>query len=368
MEFDTKTNSGAGQNAAVELTRRDILAGGLAVLAAAAAPGLALGQERRARPAFIDVHHHALIDFWFEAAQSRIAAQQVGGRIGPQWRGWTPEKSLVAMDRNNVAMAVLSITAPGIWFGDLSAAHALTRRCNERMAEIAHAKPDRFGFAAHLSLPDIDGSLAEIDYAYDVLKADGIGLMTNYDGKYLGHASFMPIFAALNQRKAVVVVHPTTADCCLPTMPDVPPSTIEFLHDTDRAILNLMATGCLHRFPDIRFVFSHAGGSMAQMLGRVARTVANTPELSEKVPDGAVAAFQRLYFDVANSANRGAFGALTAYVSTTQIVFGSDHPVAPMEGTLDGLKSLNLSRQDYARIAQQNALRLFPQFASRMRV
>jgi predicted TIM-barrel fold metal-dependent hydrolase len=344
-------------------TRRALVLSGAAAAAAAALP--AAGQAPS--PAgLIDVHHHAIPDFWFEAAKPGIMAQ-VGGRLGPQWTGWTPQTSLAAMDRNRVAMALLSITAPGVWIGGVTRSRSLTHRCNERLAEIVRTRPDRFGFHAALALPDVDGSVAEIEHAYDVLHADGVGLMTSYDGKYLGDKRFTPVFEALNRRKAVVYVHPAAPACCTALMPDVSPNYIEFLHDTNRAILNLMFTGTLHRFPDIRFVFSHSGASLPMMAGRVAGLLARDPETAAKVPEGFEASFRKLHFDVANAANRAAFGALTAIVPTSQVVFGTDYPIIPIEATAGGLERLSLSAADYAGVAQSNALRLYPQLAERMR-
>jgi predicted TIM-barrel fold metal-dependent hydrolase len=343
-------------------TRRLLIFGGLA---GAVAPAHVLAQPSLRSTGRIDVHHHAVPDFWFEAIKPALTAQ-VGGRIGPQWMGWTPEKSLAAMDRQNVALALLSISAPGTWFNGRTASRALTRRCNDYLAAIAHARPDRFGFHATLALPDVEGSLREIDHAYDNLHADGVGLMTSYGGKYLGDPAFDPIFAALNKRKAVVYVHPVAPACCTALMPDVSPNFIEFLHDTNRTILNLMFTGSLSRYRDIRFIFSHAGGSLPMMAGRVAGLAASTPEVAAKTPEGVEAELRRLHYDVANAANPAAIGALTAVVPTSQIVFGTDFPIIAMEATTNGLGRLQLTAQDASGIARDNALRLYPHLAARL--
>jgi predicted TIM-barrel fold metal-dependent hydrolase len=313
----------------------------------------------------IDVHHHALPDFWLDAARPAIAAQ-VGGRIGPQWSGWTPAKSLEVMDRHHIDLALLSISAPGVWFGDKAASRGLTRRCNEALAEMVKTRPDRFGFHAALALPDVEGSLREIDHAFDVLKADGIGLMTSYGGKYLGDPTFTPVFEALNRRKAVVYVHPVSPACCTALMPAVSPNFIEFLQDTNRTVLSLMFTGTLRRFRDITFIFSHAGGSLPMMAGRISGLVASYPEAAAAIPDGFLSEFRRLYFDVANSTNRAAFGALAELVPMTQVVIGTDFPIVPIEATVNGLGGLPLSPDDRQRLAAGNALRLYPALAARI--
>lgn len=346
------------------LSRRQWIVGGLAsALAASAAsaqPAPPVG------PPLIDIHHHAIPDFWFEAAKAGIAAQ-VGGRIGPQWTSWSPESSLAAMDRQNVAMALLSISAPGVWFGDDMAGRALARRCNDALAAMVRSRPERFGFHATLALPDVEGSLREIDRAYDELKCDGVGLMTSYGARYLGDPAFTPVLEALNRRKAVVYVHPVSPACCTTLMPYVSPNFVEFLQDTNRAILSLMFSGALRRFRDISWIFSHAGGSMPMLTGRVSGLVGAYPDALAQTPDGVEAELRRLHYDVANSANKAAYSALTAVVPTSQVVFGTDFPIIPVEATAGGLRRLGLTSDDMAAISNRNALALYPQLAARMK-
>jgi predicted TIM-barrel fold metal-dependent hydrolase len=127
---------------------------------------------------------------------------------------WTPEKSIDDMDKGGCAAAVVSITNPGLWFGDAAATKALARACNEYGASLVQKHPSRFGLFAAMPMPDVDATLKEIEYAYDVVKADGVGLMTSYGDTWLGHAAYRPVMEELNRRKAVVHVHPTAANCC----------------------------------------------------------------------------------------------------------------------------------------------------------
>ena len=125
-----------------------------------------------------------------------------------------PRKSIEDMDRGGVAAAVVSITNPGLWFGDAAVTRRLARACNDYGAKLVQDHPTRFGLFAAMPLPDVDATLKEIAYAYDTLKADGVGLLTSYGDTWLGNPAFRPVMEELNRRKAVVHVHPTAANCC----------------------------------------------------------------------------------------------------------------------------------------------------------
>src|SRR6202023_1889764 len=165
---------------------------------------------------------------------------------------WTPQVSLDLMDQNGVATAVGSITSPGIWFGNNQQGRFWARECNEFGARIAGDYPGRFGLFAAIPLPDTEGSLREIAYALDILKADGIGLVSNYDDKWPGDPAFTSVFEELNRRKAVVFIHPAAPSCCSHLMPGIAASTVEFLFDTSRAIISLLVNGTFSNFSGIR--------------------------------------------------------------------------------------------------------------------
>jgi hypothetical protein len=165
------------------------------------------------RLSLIDTHHHIVPPFFVAENRERIIAGG-GGRINPAYLTWTPEQAFAAMDKNGVARAVISLSASAFWFGDREAAVRTARRVNEYAADLVRSHKDRFGLFAIIPLPDTEASLREIDYAYSVLKADGIELATSYDEKWLGHPDYQPVFEELNRRKAVVFVHPTTPSCC----------------------------------------------------------------------------------------------------------------------------------------------------------
>ncbi len=309
----------------------------------------------------IDVHHHILPpEYVATVGDARIGPLILAGRT-PEW---TPQMSVEAMDRNGIATAVTSISAPGMWFGDHQETRHLSRVCNEYAATIQRDHPGRFGVFASLPLPDIDASLAEIAHALDVLGADGIGLLTSYGDRYPGDAAFAPVFDELDRRGAVVYFHPTNA-ACSQCLPEIPAATLDFPFDTTRAIVSLLFGGTFARCANIRFIFSHAGGTVPFLAERIAR-LAVRPEFKEKVPNGVVPELRRLYYDTALSANWLAFRSLLELVASDHVLFGSDYPFAPeatMTATVKGLAELGLPAGDLLGIERDNALALFPRLA-----
>jgi predicted TIM-barrel fold metal-dependent hydrolase len=233
--------------------RRTFLTATLASLSAAAvsARGVDNGQTalRGAGGGRIDVHHHFAPPAWITEVRGRPLLQLANTR-------WTPEQSIEDMDRGGVAAAVVSITNPGIWFGDAAQTRRLARGCNDYGATLVRDHPKRFGLFAVLPLPDVDATLAEIAHTYDSLQADGVGVLTSYGDTWLGHRSFRPVMEELNRRRALVAVHPTAANCCrnLDYAPGVGPGSIEYGTDTTRAIMGVAFSGDAARFPDIRFI------------------------------------------------------------------------------------------------------------------
>jgi predicted TIM-barrel fold metal-dependent hydrolase len=311
-------------------------------------------------PHRIDVHHHILPpDYVAEVGDDLIGPISVANRTPT----WSPQISIETMDRNGIATALTSISAPGFWFGDAKATQRLCRSANDYAAELRRDHPRRFGIFAALPLPDVDASLAEIRHSLDELKADGIGLLTNYGSKYPGDADFAPVFDELDRRGAVVYFHPTTATCnqC---QPEYPPATLDFPFDTTRAITSLLYGGTLARCRNIRWIFSHAGGALPFLAQRIARLAAR-PNFKEKVPNGVIPELQRLYYDTALSANWFAFRSLLELVTTDKVLFGSDYPFAPeatLVATVKGLAEMNLGDDALRAIERENALALFPQF------
>ena len=310
-------------------------------------------------PRRIDVHHHFFPSEYLKVQRAGIiAAADADPSI---FFSWTPERALGAMAETGVAFALSSPPLPGVWVsGDIPQTRKVTRIYNDGAADVARKYPARFGNFAALALPDVSGSLLETEYAFNTLKVDGISLLSSYDGKWLGDPLFDPVFADLNRRKTTVYVHPTTPACCNNIMPDVLTSNVEFLFDTTRTIMSLLYAGTFTRYPNVKFIFAHTGGTVADLSYRINAYAARHKDIADRNPDGALAAFKKLYYDVANSANPPAMAAILSLVPLSQILFGSDYPYVQIPVTTGGLDRLNYPPQNFAAINRDNALALFP--------
>ena len=328
--------------------RRSFVANGLGAAAATVLGGLpAFPQTTSAKPRRVDFHHHFLPPRHIE----KILAQR---ESGPPPK-WSPEISLEVMDKNGIATAIVGLVQPGVWLGNVQESRDLARYCNEYGAKMVADHPGRFGFFAAIPLPDTEGSLREIDYALGALKADGIGLMTEFDGKYLGDPGFMAVFEELNRRKAIVYTHPTQPQCCMGLVPGVSVSTIEYATDTTRTIASLVFSGTAARFPDIRFIFSHGGGTVPFLLGRF-----ETLAQARKMPAGAAPQLKKFYYEIAQSNHPGALDALLRLAPVSNVLFGSDYPLRPISEAVEGMSKYQFTAAQRAAIERENAQRLLP--------
>lgn len=305
----------------------------------------------------IDVHHHMLPPRYVEHGRDRLLGN---APAFAEVLRWTPQRSFEAMERNGIDKAVLSLTQPGLHFEDVPATRAMIRYCNEYGAELVRDHPGKLGFFATLPLTDIEGSLHEIEYAFDTLKADGVGLLTSYGDRWPGHGDFDPVFEELNRRNAVVFFHPNTPACCVNLIPDLTSPILEYLFNTARAIASLIASGTLSRLPNLRCIFCHAGGALTPQMRRLARAVDGNPKLKARVPAGAMAELTKLYYDSAQAANPENLGALLSLVPDTQILLGTDYPYLQPPVTIEPMEKLGFDAVRLSAIARGNALRLFP--------
>jgi predicted TIM-barrel fold metal-dependent hydrolase len=321
-------------------------------MARAAAPA------KSAKKGKIDVHHH-------------IAPPNPGGGVGGGGAAnWSPAIAVEEMDRNGVATGI-GYPGPVPVSPDVERGRKLAREWNEFGTQIGKDHPGRFGLFASLPLPDVEGALKEIEYAADVLHADGFGIATSYRDMWLGDAKLRPVFEELNRRKAVVFVHPIDAACCVPATltyekPPMSGAWIEWPMNTARTILSLMASGNLRELPGVRFIFCHDGGVMPLLISRLAGFTdwdAVGPEkLRALFPEGIEAEFRRLYFEGAQGYAPENMGALMKLVPLSHILFGTDYNRFPISHSVRLFESLKLAPAARRAIERDNAAALLPRW------
>jgi len=318
---------------AMSCTRRRFLGAFAGLGAATLLADRPAGAQAPDKPFRIDVHHHL--------SSPGFIAEISGRRTGqvPLMK-WTVAQSLADMDQGGVATSILSISEPSVFFGNFDAARKLARETNEFGAKLIADHPGRFGMFATVPLPDVDGSLREIEYALDTLKMDGICMMTDYQGKFIGDPAFRPVLEELNRRKAVVYTHPFRNDCCRNLVPDVFEPLIELGTDTTRTIASLLFSGSAEQFPDIRWIFSHAGGTAPFLMQRFTYYFDARKDLQPRLPRGPAYYMQRFHYDTANAMTIHPLASLTKLVTPTQIVFGTDFPFLTAKATAAGLREV----------------------------
>ena len=351
-----------------QASRRQFLreAGALAAAAWAPKPSSAqLATPGNITPRIIDVHHH-IYPPDYTRENLHLLTESGGGLPASVYLEWTPARAIEQMDRAGVGTAIASISSPGVWFAQGQAGRMRARECNDHGARMIRDHPGRFGMFAAIPLPDTEGSLREIEYALDVLRLDGIGIFTHYAGKWLGDASFAPVFEELNRRRAVVFVHPVSA-CCLSSGSSGLARHAEHPMDMTRAMAQLLLSGTLVRFPDIRFIFAHAGGSLLPNVERLNYLIGRmTPEQRDmRAPQGVEHEFLRHFYDVANVAQMPAWAqGLRALIPPSQVLFGSNEPFSSSMLAGDSLTQLGLASGHLEGMQRDNALRLFPRLSA----
>jgi predicted TIM-barrel fold metal-dependent hydrolase len=347
-------------------SRRQVLAGIGAAGAAAMLPAPAVRGEpakTSINKTLIDTHHH-----FYPPSYLAKQIEWEGARKIPPYPGvsdWTPARDIEMMDKNGIRTAVVSLAStPGLWF-DAGAEEAAktVRICQDFAAEMRRDYPGRYGVFAPLSMMNIDVTLKEIEYAFDTLQADGVNLQTNYGDKWLGDATYKPVLEELNRRKAVVYVHPLVAACCGRLSVGAFPAVIEVPHDTTRTVTSLLLSGAFARYRDIKWLFSHAGGTVPMLAGRLDAFYGHSPKLKEMAPDGIFSELARLHYDTANATATPSMAALLKLVPVSQVVYGTDYPYFPLDQN-ESLGKLGLSAADVKAIESGNAARLIPRLQS----
>lgn len=345
--------------AETEWQRRRFIAGlGVASTAAVIAPHAffrdAKAAEAAYKPRRIDVHHHVVPPPYEEFMASGKSTFR--SPIDTSW--WTLKGAIADMDRYGIATSIVSWpdlngNLPGEFV-------SVVRACNEWCAQLARDYPGRFGNFATVALPNVDASLAEIAYALDTLKADGVRFQPSYNGKYLGHPDFAPVLAELDRRHAVAFVHPTQPQCCGQIIPNAPSATLEFPFDTTRTITDLLLSGSLARYPGIRWIFSHGGGTLPMLAGRISEGAKRNKKVASLLPDGPMAELKKLYVDTASAFFPSSWAGMMALSGPRKILFGTDDPYIKVAEVDEGIGALKLNAKLRAFVDRENALPLFP--------
>ena len=303
----------------------------------------------------IDVHQHMIPDTYRRWLATH-GVLDVGGVAVPEW---SPSAAMASMDRSGTARALLSVSAPGVTPAATEAEAAdMARTVNDVGAELAKDHPDRFGFLATLPLPALDAAAREATRALDELGADGVILLAHSGDVYVGQPGKTDLFAELDRRHAVVLVHPGPLPG--PAVPGIPPLAADFLLDTTRVAYLLVRNEVVALYPDIRFVLSHAGGFLPYAADRMTLVIARDTGLDPTVVRNQ---FRNLYFDTALSTGAATLPALLAFAKPGHTVFGSDWPFAPQAAVdhfTDGLDHYpGLDQAQRQAIDRDNAVALF---------
>lgn len=299
----------------------------------------------------IDTHHHFFPRPYVEAVGMDALARVMPNKRAPQW---SPDAAIAMMDAHAIDEAILSISP----VPPQADTPRLFRSCNDSAAELRVRYPGRFGSFASLPLPDIDASLKEVSYCFDELKVDGFIIFTSYDGCYLGDARFTPLLEELDRRSAIVFVHPNDLPYTIPAV--APASVLEFPFDTTRTAASLIISGAVKRYSSVRYIFSHAGGTLPYLIPRLSVSIAMMPGVAELVGDP-LEAVRTFYFDTALSVGNSTLAALAHVADLDRILFGTDYPMAPefvIASSVDGLNRQSTPGMSTPNIHRHNATRL----------
>ena len=314
----------------------------------------------------VDVHIHFLPDYYREALAAAGHSRPDGMPKIPEW---SEANALKTMDRLNIGTAMLSVSSPGVHFGDDHAARQLSRRLNETAAQLVRKHPDRFGFFAITPLPDMEGAIAEACHALDELGADGVVLETNHHGVYLGDEKMENYYAELNQRRAVAFIHPTSpsCSCCESLALGYPRPIMEFLFETTRSVVQMILSGATTRYPNLRFIVPHAGAMLPVIASRVELLSPLLPQTKDQPLPDLRAELRRLHYDLAGAPLPELLGALLQVADKSHLHYGSDWPFTPADACLKLARQLDAASLFDSEALQaamgENARQLFPRLA-----
>ena len=278
-----------------------------------------------------DWHCHIIPDVYRQYLTTHNALMDEGFPL-PQW---TTEEHLRYMDEQGIQTSVLSLAAPQPYFGTAQENAHIVRLINEEAAALAKQYPDRFRFCAALPLPDVEASIREAIYALDTLHADGIKLATNSNGQYLGTPELDPLFAVLNERKAVIILHPHRPQpVSEAVMQQTPLAMQEYLSETTRAVCNMLTSNIPARYPDLRFVIPHCGAYLPLALQRM-QALAPVMQSAGKVGEiDWQTARMAFYYDIAGVRASSQILSLLTITTPDHLLYGTDYPYAKPQAVL----------------------------------
>ena len=337
--------------------RREFIArAGVAGSALLLPRAIPLAQAPAANPRRVDVHHHLISPAWKAQMKKWNGLKYVQGYETAQ--SYDVAKDVEQMDMGGVERSYLSVTTPGMWFGDIDETRRVVRAQNEYGAQLLQQYKGRFGYFATVPLPDVDASLREIEYAYDTLKVDGISFVTSYNDRWLGDKTFAPMWEELNRRKATVYTHATAPGCCYnPSFQEGigGPIPLEFNSDIARTIASVISSGTAAKTPDVKYIWSHGGGSIW------AQRYINANDLATPTdPKSKMYHLRRFYYDTAAASDSLHIGILKLAVPMSQILFGTDYPWGTAANMAASLQRLNLTPAELRAIDRDNVRKIFP--------
>ena len=307
-----------------------------------------------------DVHSHMIPDSYLEAVKAHGMEMDEGFPIP----AWSADAHLKFMDEAGIKTSVLTMPAPQPYFGNGAESASICRRFNEEAAALKALYPGRFLFCAALPLPDVNKALDEARYALEVLGADGVKLASNSYGQYLGDPELEPLMAYLNSRKAVMITHPHKPSAVNDKLiAAVPLASYEYLAETTRAILNMVAHDVLVRYPDLKVVVPHCGSFLPNSLPRFKGLLPVMVKQGYMKDVDVEANLSRLYFDLAGAATDDAIESLLTITESTHILYGSDYPYVAAPALIGAKKSLKARLASHGldpeEILTHNSARLF---------
>jgi 6-methylsalicylate decarboxylase len=311
----------------------------------------------------IDAHQHVL----FDAYLAELETMGISGSAERAFPEWSKAQMLDNMAEFEIYAVAVSISSPGTYFGDIDFTKRLVRICNDCFAELSGQSENRIASLGLLPLPDTEAACREVAYLYDELGLDGVGLVSHYNDIYIGDPEFEELYQELNRRQAVVFVHPVRPMSAPAMQYSFPSGFVELVAATGRVIANLLATGVMERYPDIKWYLPHSGGIIPSILYRLLK-FESLPKFQAQVPKGVRTYLKRIYYDVAQASEPEILSALMQFADPDKILFGTDYPFAidrnsVIQDTIDGIEKFEgfdgALRQ---KVYRGNARALFPRF------